>query len=150
MIKDMQEEIRLEEYNEKEKPRLEAEEAAIRQKQLEQTARVISSHRSAYEKYERILEQQERVGISGSKKSLFPLFLTMKNNFQWARYMTCDGLPDPGSLPETNAFVYLWSLEEEEATMDTVEERCQIITRVSIDIFPANNSRRRSTNRFSY
>nr|XP_034173014.1 LOW QUALITY PROTEIN: axonemal 84 kDa protein-like [Osmia lignaria] len=108
MIKDMREEIRLEEYNEKEKPRLETEEAAIRLKQLEQTARVLSSHRKAYAEYERILEQQER----------------------WARYMTCDGLPDPGSLSETNAFVYLWSLEEEEATMDTVEERCRVITRL--------------------
>ena len=45
--------------------------------------------------------------------------------------MTCDGLPDPGSLPDMNTFLFLWSLKGEEATMNTIEEKCRVITHVS-------------------
>ncbi|KOC68038.1 Cancer susceptibility candidate protein 1 like protein [Habropoda laboriosa] len=107
MIKDMQEDIRLERYNEKRKAELEAQEAANRQKQLGETRDVLSRHWSAYAGNVSNLEKEEK----------------------WARYMTCDGLPDPGSMPDMNTFLFLWSTEEKEAaTMDTVEERCRLVT----------------------
>ncbi|XP_043528428.1 dynein axonemal intermediate chain 7-like isoform X1 [Frieseomelitta varia] len=106
MIKDLQEEIRLEQYNEKRKAEMEAEEAANRQRQLKQTHAVLSQHWTAFTENMLQLEQEEN----------------------WARYMTCDGLPDPGSLPDMNTFLFLWSLKSEEATMNTIEEKCRVIT----------------------
>ncbi|CAK9799510.1 Dynein axonemal intermediate chain 7 [Anthophora plagiata] len=107
MIKDMQDEIRLEQHSEKRKAELEAEEAAIRQKQLEETRNFLSRYRSAYAENVLNLEQEEK----------------------WSRYMTCDGLPDPGSIPDMNTFLLFWSTEEGKvATMDTVEDRCRVVT----------------------
>ncbi|OAD52157.1 Axonemal 84 kDa protein [Eufriesea mexicana] len=108
MIKDMQNEIRLEQYNEKRKAELEVEEAAIRQSQLKQTYFVLTRHWTAYTKNILNLEQEEN----------------------WARYMTCDGLPDPGSLSDMNTFLFLWSLKNEEASMSTMEEKCRVITQL--------------------
>lgn len=45
--------------------------------------------------------------------------------------MTCDGLPNPGLLSDMNTFLFLWSLEDELATMDTIEEKCRVIIHVS-------------------
>lgn len=64
MIKDMQEEIRLEQYNEKRKAELEAEEETIRQSQLEQTCFVLSRHWTAYMNNILNMEEEENVGIS--------------------------------------------------------------------------------------
>ncbi|KAK1136443.1 hypothetical protein K0M31_000995 [Melipona bicolor] len=106
MIKDLQEEIRLEQYNEKRKAEIETEEEANRQRQLKQTHAVLSRHWTALAENMLQLEQEEN----------------------WARYMTCEGLPDPGSLPDMNTFLFLWSLKDEEATMSTIEEKCRVIT----------------------
>ncbi|XP_076391872.1 dynein axonemal intermediate chain 7 isoform X1 [Megachile rotundata] len=100
-MKDLKEEIRLEEHEEKQGALLDAKDAAIREAQLERTTAVFSRHWAVHTENERLIEQQER----------------------WARYGTCDGLPDPESLPELNAFAYIWSTEEEDASMDNVEEK---------------------------
>lgn len=47
--------------------------------------------------------------------------------FQWIRYMTCDGLPDPGSLSEMNTFLYLWATEDEEVDMSKVATKHNVI-----------------------
>ncbi|CAD1470876.1 unnamed protein product [Heterotrigona itama] len=109
MIKDLQEEIRLEQHNEKRKAETEAEEEANRQRQLKQTHAVLSRHWTTFAENMLQLEQEEN----------------------WARYMTCDGLPDPGSLPDMNTFLFLWSLKGEEATMSTIEEKCRVITHIA-------------------
>lgn len=62
MIKDLQEEIRLEQYNEKRKAEMEAEEAANRQTQLKQTHAVLSRHWAAFTENMLQLEQEENVG----------------------------------------------------------------------------------------
>ncbi|XP_076630391.1 dynein axonemal intermediate chain 7 [Colletes latitarsis] len=106
MIKDMQEEVRLEQYYEKQKAELETLEAANRENQLKKTREVLDQHWSAYTKNARILEEAEN----------------------WDRYMTCDGLPDPGSLSDMNTFLFLWTIEHETTTMDEMAERCHVIT----------------------
>lgn len=45
--------------------------------------------------------------------------------------MSCNGLPDPGSLAEMNTFILVWKMENEEASMDTVAEKCQMIINVT-------------------
>ena len=62
MIKDLQEEIRLEQDNEKRKAEMEAEEAANRQGQLKQTHAVLSRHWTAFAENMLQLEQEENVG----------------------------------------------------------------------------------------
>ena len=42
--------------------------------------------------------------------------------------MTCDGLPDPGSLSDMNTFLFLWPLTDKEASMNTIEDKCRVIT----------------------
>ncbi|XP_054006510.1 dynein axonemal intermediate chain 7-like [Hylaeus anthracinus] len=106
MIKDMQEQIRLELYNEQQKAKLEEVEAADREAQLEETREILLRHWSAYTENERILEEKEN----------------------WERYMTCDGLPDPGSLSDMNTFLFLWTLENENTTMDVMADKCHVIT----------------------
>ncbi|XP_060821930.1 dynein axonemal intermediate chain 7 homolog isoform X1 [Bombus pascuorum] len=106
MIKDMQEEIRLEQYDKKRKTEMEAEEATIRQRQLKQTSVILSRHWTAYANN----------------------ILTLKQEENWARYMTCDGLPDPGSLSDMNTFLFLWPLSDKEASMNTIEDKCRVIT----------------------
>lgn len=44
--------------------------------------------------------------------------------------MTCDGLPDPGSLPDMNTFLFLWTIEYEEASVVAMGEKCRMITSV--------------------
>ncbi|CAL7946735.1 unnamed protein product [Xylocopa violacea] len=112
MIKDMQEEIRLERDYEKRKAESEAEEATRRREQLEETGTVLSRHWSAYAENLLDLEQSEN----------------------WARYMICDGLPDPGSLSDMNTFLFLWSTKDEEASTDTIEEKCRVVTRLSSEL----------------
>ncbi|XP_050584489.1 dynein axonemal intermediate chain 7 homolog isoform X1 [Bombus affinis] len=106
MIKDMQEEIRLEQYDKKRRIEMEAEEAMIRQRQLKQTRVILSRHWTAYANN----------------------ILNLKQEENWARYMTCDGLPDPGSLSDMNTFLFLWPLTDKEASMNTIEDKCRVIT----------------------
>ncbi|XP_076750926.1 dynein axonemal intermediate chain 7 [Xylocopa sonorina] len=109
MIKDMREEIRLERDNEQRKVESETEEATRRHGQLEETRIILSRHWSAYAENSLNLELLEN----------------------WARYMTCDGLPDPGSLSDMNTFLFLWSTKDEEASTDTMEEKCRVVTHLS-------------------
>ncbi|XP_068974364.1 dynein axonemal intermediate chain 7 homolog isoform X2 [Bombus flavifrons] len=106
MIKDMQEEIRLEQYDKKRRTEMEAEEATIRQRQLKQTRDILSRHWTAYANN----------------------ILNLKQEENWARYMTCDGLPDPGSLSDMNTFLFLWPLTDKEPNMNTIEDKCRVIT----------------------
>ncbi|XP_050482726.1 dynein axonemal intermediate chain 7 homolog isoform X2 [Bombus huntii] len=106
MIKDMQEEIRLEQYDTKRRTEMEAEEATIRQRQLKQTRVILSRHWTAYANN----------------------ILNLKQEENWARYMTCDGLPDPGSLSDMNTFLFLWPLTDKEPSMNTIEDKCRVIT----------------------
>ena len=84
MIKDMQEEIRLEQYDKKRKTEMEAEEATIRQRQLKQTSVILSRHWTAYANNILTLKQEENVGTwlkithfhHSMSLSLFP-FLSM-------------------------------------------------------------------------
>ena len=46
--------------------------------------------------------------------------------------MACDGLPDTGVLFELNSFLYLWSMEDEQASMQSVPRYCEIVIYVSI------------------
>lgn len=62
MIKDMQEEIRLEQYDKKRRTEMEAEEATIRQRQLKQTRVILSRHWTAYANNILNLKQEENVG----------------------------------------------------------------------------------------
>ncbi|XP_018377094.1 PREDICTED: axonemal 84 kDa protein-like [Trachymyrmex cornetzi] len=96
MIKDMQEEIRLEKYNTERQIFLDEREAAMRKVQLEKTLSVLHDYNSAFMKYLVASEEEEN----------------------WTRYMTCDGLPDPGSLSEMNTFLFLWSMEDEKVNMN--------------------------------
>lgn len=41
--------------------------------------------------------------------------------------MTCDGLPDPGSLSEMNTYIFLWSMEDEKVDMNNFIVRYNII-----------------------
>nr|XP_033199176.1 axonemal 84 kDa protein-like isoform X1 [Bombus vancouverensis nearcticus]XP_033199177.1 axonemal 84 kDa protein-like isoform X1 [Bombus vancouverensis nearcticus]XP_033199179.1 axonemal 84 kDa protein-like isoform X1 [Bombus vancouverensis nearcticus] len=106
MIKDLQEEIRLEQYDTKRRTEMEAEEATIRQRQLKQTRVILSRHWTAYANN----------------------ILNLKQEENWARYMTCDGLPDPGSLSDMNTFLFLWPLTDKEPSMNTIEDKCRVIT----------------------
>lgn len=57
--------------------------------------------------------------------------------------MTCDGLPDPGSLSDMNTFLFLWSLKDQETSMATMEEKCRVITQVSNDPYAGKYTRLR-------
>lgn len=64
MIKDMQEEIRLEQLNQMQKMQLEARQLEISETQLEETQAILASHWSSYAENARALQLQENVGIS--------------------------------------------------------------------------------------
>lgn len=63
IIKDLQDNIRMEQQYEKERKEFEAEEAKNRQKQLEQTHAILSRHWTAYMKNILKLEEEENVSI---------------------------------------------------------------------------------------
>ncbi|XP_011635025.1 axonemal 84 kDa protein-like [Pogonomyrmex barbatus] len=105
MIKDMQEEIRLEKYNTERQILLEEREAAMRKIQLEKTQFILHDYKNAFMKYLITVEEEEN----------------------WIRYMTCDGLPNPGNLSEINTFLFLWSMEDEKIDMNKLIAKCNII-----------------------
>ncbi|XP_076280139.1 dynein axonemal intermediate chain 7 [Lasioglossum baleicum] len=106
MIKDMQEEIRLEQYNQAQSMLLEAQQLEKYETQLTKTRAVLDQHWSAYTENGHLLKLQEN----------------------WDRYMACDGLPDPGSLPDLNTFLFVWTMENEDVNMVTVTGICDVIT----------------------
>lgn len=63
IIKDLQDNIRVEQQYEKERKEFEAEEAKNRQKQLEQTHAILSQNWTAYIKNMLKLEEEENVSI---------------------------------------------------------------------------------------
>ncbi|XP_043481152.1 dynein axonemal intermediate chain 7-like isoform X2 [Leptopilina heterotoma] len=105
MIKDMIEEIRLEKLNSENQVELEEKQNTIRRIQLEETLLLIAQNKKSFDDY--VLEEKD-----------------IEN---WQQYMTCDGLPDPGILSELNTFLYLWSLDDENASMETISKHCEII-----------------------
>ncbi|XP_011255045.2 axonemal 84 kDa protein [Camponotus floridanus] len=105
MIKDMHEEIRMEKYNMERQALLEEQDAQMRKVQLEETQCVLRNYKDAFAKYVAVTEEEEN----------------------WLRYMTCDGLPDPGSLSEMNTYIFLWSMEDEKVNMNNFIVRYNII-----------------------
>ncbi|XP_020291113.1 axonemal 84 kDa protein-like [Pseudomyrmex gracilis] len=106
MIKDMQEEIRLEKYNTEKQIVLEDQEAAMRDVQLKETWNLLHNYKSAFMEYVVDTEGEEN----------------------WIRYMICDGLPDPGSLSKMNTFLFLWSMENEEININNIATKYDIVS----------------------
>ncbi|XP_011865165.1 PREDICTED: axonemal 84 kDa protein-like [Vollenhovia emeryi] len=105
MIKDMQEEIRLEKYNTERQVLLEEREAAMRKIQLEETLCMLHGYKSTFQKYLTATEEEAN----------------------WTRYLTCDGLPDPGSLSEMTTVIFLWSMEDEKINMNKFITKYNVI-----------------------
>ncbi|XP_070164199.1 dynein axonemal intermediate chain 7 isoform X4 [Polyergus mexicanus] len=105
MIKDMYEEIRLEKYNMERQALLEKQEAEMRKVQLEKTQDALRDYNDAFAEYVATVEEEEN----------------------WFRYITCDGLPDPGSLSEMNTYIFLWSMEDEKVDMSNFVVKYNII-----------------------
>ncbi|KAL6443267.1 hypothetical protein ACFW04_002876 [Cataglyphis niger] len=105
IIKNLSEEIRLEKYNIEKQALLEKQEAEIRKVQLEKTQVTLSDYKEAFAEYIAAVEEEEN----------------------WFRYITCDGLPDPGSLPEMNTYIFLWSMEDEKVNMSNFIAKYNII-----------------------
>lgn len=59
------------------------------------------------------------------------------NYFQWIRYMTCDGLPDPGKPSEMNTFIFLWSMKSEEVNMSNIVMKHDTV--IFVSVFQSNN-----------
>jgi transcriptional regulator of heat shock response len=64
MIKDMQEEIRLEKYNTERQVLLEEREAAMRNVQLEETLSMLHDYKDAFMQYLAAAEEEENVNIA--------------------------------------------------------------------------------------
>ncbi|KAM0732613.1 Dynein axonemal intermediate chain 7-like protein [Formica fusca] len=105
MIKDMYEEIRLDKYNMERQALLEEQEAEMRKVQLEKTQDALRDYKDAFAEYVAAAEDEEN----------------------WFRYITCDGLPDPGSLSEMNTYIFLWSMEDEKVNMSSFVVKYNII-----------------------
>ncbi|EFN79247.1 Axonemal 84 kDa protein [Harpegnathos saltator] len=105
IIKDMHEEIRQEKYNAERQVLLDEKETAMRKVQLEKTWHALQDHESAFMEY-----------VADAEKE--------KN---WSRYMTCDGLPNPGSLSDMNTFLFLWSMEDKEVNMSNFTKKYDTI-----------------------
>ncbi|XP_011313857.1 axonemal 84 kDa protein-like isoform X2 [Fopius arisanus] len=106
MIKDMQEEIRLEKCNSERHLQVEIEQGGKRKAHLEETSRVIYNNEKTYMDY--LVKSTEEE--------------------EWLRYMTCDGLPDPTILSQLNTFLFLWNEEYDEASMLNITTKCQVVT----------------------
>lgn len=64
LIKDMQEEIRLEKYNTERQMLLDEREAGMRRVQLEETLCVLQDYKNAFRKYLTAAEEEENVNIT--------------------------------------------------------------------------------------
>jgi len=49
---------------------------------------------------------------------------------QWARYMKCDGSPDPTILPEINMYMSLWREDTENVSFDSVLKSSDLVLKV--------------------
>ncbi|XP_058802482.1 dynein axonemal intermediate chain 7-like [Phymastichus coffea] len=105
LVQELQDEIEQETFNTEQKVKLEEKQMQLRRVQLEKTWRKVSERRKAFMDYTlKCLEEED-----------------------WLRYMSCDGLPDPAALPELNAFLFLWSLEDDHASMKTLPRQCEVV-----------------------
>ena len=52
--------------------------------------------------------------------------------FQWARYMRCDGSPDPTIAVEINTYMNLWRENTKENDIDTILKESNLVLSVSI------------------
>ncbi|XP_044586899.1 dynein axonemal intermediate chain 7-like isoform X2 [Cotesia glomerata] len=105
LIKDMLEEIRVEKFKTETEALIDEDEAKKRKVQLEKTWHVITKNEKAFMD-DALLNKQED---------------------EWIQYMTCDGLPNPGILSELNTFLFLWDLQDEEALMINITDKCQVV-----------------------
>ncbi|CAG5080947.1 Similar to CFAP94: Dynein intermediate chain CFAP94 [Cotesia congregata] len=105
LIKDMLEEIRVEKFKSETEALIDEDEAKKRKVQLEKTWHVITKNEKAFMD-DALLNKQED---------------------KWIQYMTCDGLPNPGILSELNTFLFLWDLQDEEASMINITDKCQVV-----------------------
>ncbi|XP_014297583.1 uncharacterized protein LOC103573796 isoform X3 [Microplitis demolitor] len=105
LIKDMLEEIRVEKFKSETEASIDEDEARKRKIHLEKTWHVITKNEQAF--MEDALENKEED--------------------EWIQYMTCDGLPNPGILSELNTFLFIWDLEDEEASMLNISQKCQVV-----------------------
>jgi len=55
----------------------------------------------------------------------------MCNFLQWARYMKCDGSPDPTNLPEINMYLSLWRENIANTDFDLVLKDSDLALKVS-------------------
>ncbi|OXU23252.1 hypothetical protein TSAR_012797 [Trichomalopsis sarcophagae] len=105
LIKELQDEIQQETFNNEQKVQIEEERMRQRKAQLEKTWHRVHERRKAFMDYAlKCFEEDE-----------------------WLRYMSCDGLPDPGVLPELNTFLFLWSLNDSKASMKSLPRQCEIV-----------------------
>ncbi|XP_033224120.1 protein CASC1-like isoform X2 [Belonocnema kinseyi] len=105
LIKEMYDEIRSEKLNFSNQVALEEQQSSLRITQLEETLLTMFENQKSYMDY----------------------MLESKEIEEWRQYMKCDGLPDTGVLFELNTFLYLWSMENEQASMETVPKYCEIV-----------------------
>ncbi|XP_043500206.1 dynein axonemal intermediate chain 7 homolog isoform X3 [Polistes fuscatus] len=106
LIKNIQEEIRLERYNTEQEVLLEESQTVMRKIQLEKTRSVVHENKKAFMDHVLATEEKEN----------------------WIMYLTCDDLPDAAKLSDMNTFMFLWSLEEDkDINMEKVIRKCKIV-----------------------
>ncbi|XP_014207344.1 protein CASC1 [Copidosoma floridanum] len=106
LVEELQAEIENETSNIEARARFEGERMQLRRGQLKKTSSHVAARRDAFTDYALECSKQE----------------------EWSYYMSCDGLPDASVLPELNAFLFLWSLDDSAASMETLPRQCEIVT----------------------
>ncbi|XP_048504698.1 dynein axonemal intermediate chain 7 homolog isoform X2 [Athalia rosae] len=105
LVKQMYEEIRLEKYNSVKEVQEEAEAMEIRKEQLQVTWYVLYDNNRAFVDYQ----------------------LDNKEAEAWNQYMRCDGLPDPGIVSDLNTYLFLWTLDDHTANIETAAKKSEEI-----------------------
>ncbi|XP_015512196.1 dynein axonemal intermediate chain 7-like isoform X1 [Neodiprion lecontei] len=103
LIRELYEEIRQEKLNSVRKVKEEAEAMKLRKEQLQVTWYVLYDNNRAFMDYQ----------------------LSNKDVDSWDQYMRCDGLPDPGIVSDLNTYLFLWSLDDYTANVETVAKKSE-------------------------